>query len=212
LGKQSLAFLGGIMRSILAIAALIIAVIVPAYAVDEASDQLAIPIPPGSQISMQMSMTREDILMQMDTWMQFIPKQANGTQISKAEIVEALSPLKAVQYAEMTSTTGTTVDKLVGFFEQQVPGRRIIYDIGSMPGTGILVTLTQDGGYFAAMVDLTGDKPGTGTIKAARLFGFPDVGKLVEIAMPIVINTMNSKAAAKISKPVTTKKPAPKKK
>jgi hypothetical protein len=200
------------MRSILAIAVLAIAVIVPAYGADEASDQLAIPVPPGSEISMQMNMTRDDILMQMDTWMQFIPKQPNGKQISKAKITEALNPLKAVQYAEMTSTTGTSVDKLVGFFEQQVPGRRIVYDIGSSPGTGILVKLTLDGGYFAAMVDLTGDKPGTGTVRAARFFGFPDVGKLVEIAMPVIMTNVNGKSTARISHPSTTNKPAPKKK
>lgn len=177
-----------------------------ALAQTQANQQSSIPVPEGAQVTTEAAMDHDQLMSQLDIMTAFAPPPMD--QLNTNALRLAFDPIKYIQYAQMTYKSSDTPNKLIAFFESKIEGRRIIYDTGSLSGTGLIMIATQDGGYFAAVI-----KPPTadssegdpeGSIQAFRIFGSPNIGQLVKAAMPIVLNT---KMTLPGSKPAGTSKP-----
>jgi len=180
------------MRVLLVALALCVGAAFPALGADEAEQSLAIPIPQGATVGTEVNIGRAEIVTQIEAFTGQMPAEAPaGFRLDRAKIEEILGTLQRVQYAEMKITGKYSPPDLLALFETQVGGRRIAYDISQGPGWGLIVLATpQDGGYFGAVI--TGEnykeaKANTGTIQAVRLFGFPNVAKAAELAVPAIM-------------------------
>jgi len=164
--------------------------ILPALGDEEAGPPLAIPKPPGATITMEVNAGREQILAHLQSIVAEFNQPNASMKIDPEKLREALGTLERVQYAEMKISGRYTAKDLIGLFEKEVGGRRVIYDVSGPTGTGLVVlACPQDGGYFGAVIESDNYKEGkanTGSIRAGRLFGFPDVGKAVSLAGPLL--------------------------
>jgi|GEM_PF-3784721 len=171
----------------------------------------SIPVPEGAQVTTEMAMNHDQLMSQLDLMTAFAPPSVGQLDINALRL--AFDPIKYVQYAQMNYKSGDTPDKLIAFFESKIGGRRIIYDIGSLPGAGLIMIATQDGGYFAAMINTPA--PGSskddteGSIQAFRIFGSPNIEQLVKAAMPIILKS-NVGILSKGTKPATKTSPTTK--
>jgi hypothetical protein len=191
------------MRTFLSAIALTVIIAFPAFSADESPQRLAIPTPPGATVVMEATVEADQIQAQVENLISGTlgspgDKTSPAANVDMAKLRDALSTLKCVQYVEMKTSAPSSIADTIALFEKQIGGRRIIYDSGSVPGTGIILIATQDGGYFGAMIEPAGGKgkSKTGTTRAARLFGFPDVGKAIQAFVPVLMQQSEAKGQA----------------
>jgi hypothetical protein len=180
------------MRILLAALALFVGAALPALGAAQAEQPLAIPIPQGATVVTEVNIGRAELVTQIEAFTGQMPAEAlAGFRLDRAKIEEILGTLQRVQYAEMKITGKYSPPDLLALFEKEVGGRRIAYDISRGPGWGLVVlAMPQNGGYFGAVITSDNYKQGkanTGRIQAVRLFGFPDVAKAAELAIPAIM-------------------------
>jgi hypothetical protein len=177
-----------VRKPLLAVLVLILLVALPALSqdnTDESQPELSIPKPAGAVVTTELSMTREQILQQIDSAGTSLPPGI--PKIDWDELKAAVVPLDHVEYMEMEIKGKATPAEILAFFEKQVHGKRVIYNVDPK-GTEcqLLIFIPQDGGYFfasyEAQKDASGKPKAGGKIQAARLFGFFDTTKLAIFA------------------------------
>lgn len=189
------------MRKFIISMALLMCAILPAFCQDNGAEQsAAIPTPPGASVTTEMSLSKDQIIAQMDLLIGMIPNKEAAEKIDADKLKEALSTLKFVDYVDMNVPSGFSNEGIISFFEDQVSGRRIIYSVDDKTKTGLIMIATLDGGYFVAVAKPNDPKAKTGKIQAARLFGFPSIRLAVEAVFPL-IDSLAPKIAAVDAKP-----------
>jgi hypothetical protein len=173
-----------------AVLVLLAAGLAPVVSADQTQPSPAIPTPPGAKVTTELNMDREQILTQIQGFASAFALDGSG-KIEQSDLEEALGSLERVQYAEMQVTGKYTSSDLVAFYEKEVGGRRVVYDISGGPSRGTLLLKSPNGdGYLFVSINIakySAAKPSEARIRAGRIFGFPDVAKATKLLMPLVL-------------------------
>jgi hypothetical protein len=177
-----------VRKPLLVVLALILIVALPALGqdnTDEPQSELSIPKPAGAVVTMELSMTREQILQQLDAMTTSVP--VGTPEMNWDELKAAVVPLDHVEYMEMDIKNKTTPTELLAFFEKQVGGKRVIYNVDPKGiDSQLLLAMPQGGGYlfvgYEAQKDASGKPKAGGKLHAGRVFGSIDATKLAVFA------------------------------
>ncbi|MBI2842072.1 MAG: hypothetical protein HYX78_01585 [Armatimonadetes bacterium] len=186
------------MRHLIAAFVMVIGAAFPVLGDVQAQQPLAIPTPPGATVVTELNVSKEQLLAQMDFISSFATGDSWASILDAEKLKDALGTLERVQFAEMKLGANYSTRDVLDFFGKQVSGRRIFYNIDGNPGGGMILLATGNNqGYLGVIVrseKKADDKPAQGKITAVRLFGFPDISKIIAIiADPKVIMSILTK-------------------
>lgn len=191
------------MKKTLLTALIFIVLLSIAAVAQETGEALTIPVPKDATIDMELALTRDQILQQFDSITGAMTMSGQLPDLDFTKIKDALGTLAEVQYAQMQTTVKTDINKTIAFYEEQVKGKRVLYNINPKNGTGLLVlSKPEDGGYFFVNMQPAKDEKGKvipgARIRAARVVGFPDAAKLAAfIGEAFASNTFNFRMNSK---------------
>ncbi len=180
-------------RILTAILALLVILTIPALGQSDEESKSLIPVPKGANITLEMSATREQLLLQID----FLVSQMVATSSDEinvaARIKDALGTLKELQLSIMETRADSSLADMLAFFEKEVGGKRLLYNIEPVLGGAFLaLSKPEDGGLFIAKIDPIGDERDKRIpeykIQAVRFVGSPDLVKLAKLVGELAKN------------------------
>jgi len=168
--------------------AFLVFIAIPAFCEDEdSSTPLEIPILKGAELTAEMSVERKQI---PDVLPLLLSQSGSELEINSEKLEKALGTIKRIQYAEMKVKGKFTSDKILEFFEKNVSGKRVAYDLSKGPDTGMLIiALPEKGGYFGVNIKAEKDKNNKvigAKVRAVKMAGCPDAVKMAELLAPMM--------------------------